>query len=271
MLIHRVLTALIFAPALLYVVWAGDDLLRLACVLVSTLMLWEFLQLTLKEAPRVLHGGAYLLGIGLAAALVGWLPAPWSILLLPLGAMGVLTLGVAKPEPIPESTSRAGLMVLGVLYGAGLFPFISLLRDMPGENVGLGLSLSAIFCTWASDTGAYFAGRAFGRRKLYPKVSPGKTVEGAIGGVVSAVAAAFLIRFLFSVPLPGLYTAGLGAVAGLAGIIGDLSESLLKRSVGAKDSSKLIPGHGGVLDRFDGVMFAAPALYAYATVAAALA
>ena len=136
--------------------------------------------------------------------------------------------------------------------------------------MGLGLSLGAIFCTWAADTGAYFAGRAFGRHKLYPKISPGKTVEGAIGGLASAVGAAFLIRFLFDVPMEAAYTAGMGAVAGVAGVIGDLSESLLKRSVGAKDSSRLIPGHGGVLDRFDGVMFAAPALYAYVVIVGAL-
>jgi phosphatidate cytidylyltransferase len=103
------------------------------------------------------------------------------------------------------------------------------------------------------------------KRKLYPKVSPGKTLEGGIGGLVSAVAMAFFIREVWQVPIQWQHAATLGVLGGLFGTLGDLCESLLKRSVGAKDSSHIIPGHGGVLDRFDGVMFAVPAFYIYIT------
>jgi phosphatidate cytidylyltransferase len=265
-LIHRIWTALVFAPALLYAMWKGGLWLQIACALVCGLMLWEYLRLAFGAGnQRFTKGVAYALGAVVCAALFGWVPTQWLLLVVPLGTIALFIAMVLRPEPVPETVHRAGAVALGVLYAVCLFPFISLLREVP--EIGFGLSLAAVFCTWAADTGAYFAGRAFGRHKLYPKISPGKTVEGAIGGLASAVGGAFLIRLLFDTPIETPHLIGLGLVAGLFGIIGDLSESLLKRSVGAKDSSGLIPGHGGVLDRFDGVMFAAPAVFAYAVLA----
>jgi phosphatidate cytidylyltransferase len=151
-------------------------------------------------------------------------------------------------------------MFLGVGYCCGLIPYLSLLRNLGG---GLGLAFGSLFCTWASDTGAYFAGRAFGKHKLYPKISPSKTIEGLIGGLVAAVAVAIAVRHVFSVGISLVDAVAIGSIAAIFGTAGDLCESMLKRSVGAKDSSTLIPGHGGVLDRFDAVMFVAPAIYLY--------
>jgi phosphatidate cytidylyltransferase len=102
-----------------------------------------------------------------------------------------------------------------------------------------------------------------GKKKLAPVISPKKTIEGAVGGVVAAIAMAFILRHFFMPELAPIHTLAVGSIAAVAGIVGDLCESLLKRSTGIKDSSNLIPGHGGVLDRFDGVMFAAPAIFLY--------
>ena len=119
--------------------------------------------------------------------------------------------------------------------------------------------LAALALVWAADSGAYFAGRRFGRRKLAPTISPNKTIEGAIGGLVAGVAVALAFGAFAGATLAQLPLLALVAVATvLASIVGDLVESLLKRQAGAKDSGTLIPGHGGVLDRIDGVLAALP-------------
>lgn len=262
MLIHRVWTAAIFAPALLGLVYLGGLPLAVTCLVLAVLMMWEFLQMTLGPGEHFTKAIGYLFAGSVCVALLGWVQPALGVLLVPAGTMLLFFAMVVRPEPLEMSTKRASLVALGVLYTAGLIPFVALLRAHHPQ-LGLGLSLMAIFCTWGADSGAYFSGRALGRRKLYPTVSPGKTVEGGIGGVLSAIGVAFFVRWLFNMDIAVGHAVALGAVAGLFGIIGDLAESLLKRSVGAKDSSRLIPGHGGVLDRFDGVLFVVPAMYVY--------
>ena len=258
MLLARVLTALVFTPALMASIWAGGLVLQLTCLGLCLLILWEYG--TLVFSPDT---GMRPLLLALGACQAGWalqlLPQP------PAGlgsaATGILALlwTLLRPEPLAASMQRVGLLLLGCLYGAELLPFLLRLRQIPGD--GLGLALLALLATWGGDTGAYFAGRAFGRRRLYPAVSPSKTWEGAVGGTLTAVAVALAVQQAFALRLTPLQAMGTGAVAAILGLLGDLCESLLKRSVGAKDSSHLIPGHGGVLDRFDGVLFAVPAVY----------
>jgi phosphatidate cytidylyltransferase len=115
-----------------------------------------------------------------------------------------------------------------------------------------------------SDAGAYYTGRAFGKRKLAPSISPGKTWEGAVGGIVAALAMAALAHFWFFRELPLKYMLPLAAVMALLGIFGDLAESALKRGAGAKDAANLLPGHGGILDRLDSLLFNAPVIYYFA-------
>jgi phosphatidate cytidylyltransferase len=239
--------------------------LAITTVVIALLMMWEFQQMTLGPGEHYAKSIGLALAAALAAVLVGWVDVTLGGLLLPVGTMLVLVAMVARPEPHAQALRRASMIALGCLYSAGLVTYLFRLRES-SPSLGLGLALAAIFCTWGSDTGAYFAGRFLGRHKLYPKVSPSKTVEGGIGGVLSAVGVAFLVRLWFAPTLGVFDTVAMGLLAGVVGQCGDLAESLLKRSVGAKDSSKLIPGHGGVLDRFDGVMFVAPTLYAYAAV-----
>jgi phosphatidate cytidylyltransferase len=259
-LLTRVLAALVFTPALLALVWLGGVSLQLACLVLAALCAWEFAALTLA-ADRAAIGGTWALAVVVAHTTVAR-NADLSAVLVPFVVIAVLSATLAKPQPLAGSINRAALIVLGALYGGGLITYLSRLRSL---EHGLGLAMLAVLATWGSDTGAYFAGKAFGRHKLYPTISPAKTVEGALGGIVSAIVATFLVDRVFPTGLSSTELTLAGVIAAVAGGIGDLAESMIKRAVGAKDSSRLIPGHGGVLDRFDGVLFAAPALYAFVT------
>jgi phosphatidate cytidylyltransferase len=258
-LLTRVIAALIFAPALLALTWLGGWYLALACVVIAALALGEFVSLTQSDTySRVV---TVALGLVVAFVTLGVAPELGRVLVPTLVMTGLLA-SLFRPEPLTASVSRGALVVLGALYGGGLITYLARLREL---EQGLSLSLLALFCTWGADTGAYFAGRAFGRHKLYPKISPGKTVEGGLGGVVAAIAVAFVVDRVFASGLAVWALASVGAIAAVLGALGDLAESMIKRAVGAKDSSRLIPGHGGVLDRFDSVMFVAPAVYAFVT------
>jgi phosphatidate cytidylyltransferase len=150
----------------------------------------------------------------------------------------------------------------GILYVGWLLGYIVALR---GIEDGRNWVFYALFCTFGSDTAAFFIGRAIGRHKLAPSISPGKTWEGAIGGLLGAVG----VSFLFLLPTPVTLTSQLnwwqaiilGLLVSIFGQVGDLVESLLKRNTGAKDSGTLIPGHGGILDRMDSIVFAVVVVY----------
>jgi phosphatidate cytidylyltransferase len=152
---------------------------------------------------------------------------------------------------------HAALLALGALYIGFGFRAMALVRE---AEHGLFWSALAFVCVWATDTGAYFTGRAAGKRKLWPAISPNKTVEGAIGGLAAAVAAA-LVFAAFRPELLGVgHAVAFGLAAGVAGQLGDLIQSAYKRLRGVKDSGRLLPGHGGVLDRTDSWLIAFPLL-----------
>jgi phosphatidate cytidylyltransferase len=132
-------------------------------------------------------------------------------------------------------------------------------------GAGSGWVALAIVVTFGNDTGAYFAGRAFGKHKLAPAISPGKTVEGAVGGLLASLIVTFVARAFFMDALTIQDCLMVGVPAAIVGPVGDLVESLLKRSVGAKDSGRLLPGHGGILDRIDALLFVGAYVCLYAT------
>ena len=137
---------------------------------------------------------------------------------------------------------------------------------MPGSrenSEGLGWFLFALLITWMSDTFAYLVGKTFGRTKLIPRVSPNKTVEGAIGGLAAAGITAALVVNLLGLPMNSLIAVGLGVVLGALGMLGDLFESQLKRRAGVKDSGNAIPGHGGFLDRIDALIWVLLSTFAF--------
>jgi phosphatidate cytidylyltransferase len=175
----------------------------------------------------------------------------------------MLLLAVTLARGEHESVSAAAATLLGAVYLAALGGTIAALRILPPvEEGGWRLVLLLGILVFA-DSFAFFVGHALGRRRLAPRVSPGKTVEGALGGLVGGLVGAFAVRQLGMPELAPLHTAGLGVAVAAMGIVGDLDESLLKRWAGVKDSGTLFPGHGGMLDRIDSLLFGAPVLYYY--------
>lgn len=253
----RILSALVLIPAVVGAIWFLNTV-QLLVVAEGVLVLGFVEYVRLAEAlgarlPRVVAGAATVLACAaLALALPLELPLLSSFI-----AVGAVMVGARVPGPGVLADVSAAL--LPVLYlGLPLGALVAL-HAQEGREAVLLLLVTVV----VSDTAQYYSGRLFGRHKLSPLISPKKTVEGAVGGFLVAPAVMVVLArwWLPSVPAPNVLLVGL-AVVGL-GIAGDLFESLLKRSAGVKDSSTLIPGHGGVLDRIDALLFAAPAFYLY--------
>jgi phosphatidate cytidylyltransferase len=253
----RVATAAVFLPVLVYLVHLGAWAYTGLVLLVVVLGAWEWWRLgraigTPNPLPLVV-----LAAVG--TCLAGSDPRGERLALF-LGLLLAVALLLGLRRADGSSARRAGHLLLGALY-VGLLPaFLIRMRALPDGREALFLTyLTAFVC----DTAAYGVGRAIGRRPLAPRISPRKTREGAIAGLIAAIAAAALARLWFARFLGPLEALGFGAIVGVLGPAGDLVESLWKREAGIKDASALIPGHGGVLDRFDSLHFVAPVLYTY--------
>jgi len=181
------------------------------------------------------------------------------VVLLPFAAV-LLTLW--RLGDVPSAGLRVAAAVFGPLWVGVGFGCIALVR-VKGGDAGAAYVVFTLGMGWLCDTGGYFAGRAFGKHKLYEKVSPNKTVEGAIGGVAVTIAGAVAIRFIILPSMPLRDAIIVGAVGSLMGMMGDLGESLLKRAIGVKDTGGIVPGHGGLLDRVDAVLITAPLMLLY--------
>ncbi|HVP62743.1 MAG TPA: phosphatidate cytidylyltransferase [Myxococcaceae bacterium] len=258
-LVVRIVTALLLLPAVLALLVAGGwwtaalvSAAAGACTLEYELITQR--RFGLAEALAVF--GAALIPLVAAARPLGFTAIAGWILWALFVAASVEGLFAPDREHAPTRTAHT---VAGCLYGGlGLGP-IAALRVSPA---GLQWVISALVITWANDTCAYFAGRLLGRHKLHP-ISPNKTWEGFAGGAAGSVAGMFVTRW---VAFPALTTTdclALGLLGAVLGPLGDLCESLLKRAHGVKDSGTLIPGHGGLLDRVDALLFNAPAVYLY--------
>ena len=260
----RVLTAIVFLPILFSALWLGAPGWFAAIAALGILLgLYEYYALSKHGGlvPGMLSAAAILAAFyfghhdcipGILAALVT------AELLTELFTRGA-------QDDFSEMLPTAGVKVFGVLYVALLGGYIIAIRVIESPIPKLAPKLLTLFfiVVFAGDTGAYYTGRTMGRRKLAPRVSPGKTIEGAIGGLAGNVIAALIAHFTFFPELPIPHAVPLALVMGVLGITGDLCESMLKRGAKAKDAGKLIPGHGGLLDRLDSMVFNAPLLYYY--------
>ncbi len=248
----RVFTAAILVPVVLAVVlWAPQPVYVAMIALVALLALREYLDLADRSGQAPLRYFCYIA----VAVLVVWPLAEGAVGLL---VMLALALVMRPSRSLEKVLPGASASLLGILYIGLPLAMLANLRRLP---YGPQWVVYVLGLTWVSDTAAYFVGRAFGRRKLSPRISPAKTWEGAVASVVAAVA--FGMVYLAYV-IPGVspgWSAGTAVVVNVAGQVGDLAESALKRSAGVKDSSGILPGHGGFLDRVDALLFAVPALW----------
>jgi phosphatidate cytidylyltransferase len=206
---------------------------------------------------RAARAGLLLFGLLVAASVIAGM-RPWTGAALSVAVIGGLVFALFRRGDLPVAVGRLGLLLLGVLYVGFFIPHVALLRQQPE---GWRWVLFTVYSAMGSDSGAYFAGRAYGRRKLMPAVSPSKTVEGAVGGLVGAAIIGALCWLVFFRELPLGETLGVAVAIGVLAQLGDLCESALKRGFGAKDSGWIIPGHGGILDRLDSLLF--PFVFSY--------
>jgi phosphatidate cytidylyltransferase len=258
-MLKRILTGAVLIPAVAALVLLAPWWLFLLGLLPFALLsLWEYLELTgrLGAAPARLP--VYLLALGLWAV-AAWRPAHLLPALLGAG-LALFLLALARPQVTAEVFWAAAAGVFGLFYIAVPFALALILRGGPNGTWAL---LYLLMLIWVADTGAYFGGRALGRHKLAPIISPAKSIEGTVISLAVTTATAF---FLFRAWFPGFAEAHgllLGIIVNVIGQFGDLAESALKRGAGVKDSSALLPGHGGMLDRLDSLLFALPAMWYY--------
>ena len=269
-LTRRVIFAVIAAPASIAIVYLGDWALAIVLSVLAALAAWELFRIARET-------GAYPLdvaGIGLAALIPIAVHAQrLGVYTLSLTAIVALVLVLFASTiwlrgPQGKPLSSVAITAFGIMY-ASLFSYIYALRYhgyAVGAAAGTALVVLPVILTWSTDIGAYMFGRTFGRKKLIPSISPGKTVEGAVGGLgVTIVICLLYVRFIL-MPYAQLGLTIQGAVlfaivVSVAAQTGDLAESLLKREAGIKDSSNIIPGHGGILDRFDSLLFVMPVAF----------
>lgn len=264
MLAQRILSAVVAVPLLVAIITFAPRWLFVGFVLVLVLVAqWELYRMFVrvgvlaKSGPGLLLGGAVVLAFAVGGAERAW---PVS-LALSLAVAGCLALGLHRAAGPGLDWAGVALTLLGICYCAWLLGHAIWLRSLPG---GGALTLLVLGITWCGESAAYFVGRRWGRHKLAPRISPAKTVEGAAAQVVASIGAALLAAWVLPLaavtPIHGL---GIGLTLGVLGQVGDLAESFLKRSAETKDAGSWLPGHGGLLDRLDSLLFNVPALYYY--------
>lgn len=263
----RILTAIVALPILLYTVWSEIPYFFVALATISAfLALREFYKIAWKVEcradPILGHAAALLVVTCFVRDQPVYIPAIFAAL-----AIAALTFALSRPDKLDRSLASVSATVFGVVYVALLAGYLIGVRmtpDAPGTSRLAPKLLTMFFAlVMMTDTGAYYAGRTFGRHKLAPRISPGKTIEGSVGGFFAAMITGPLCHFIFFPEIPLIHAAALGGVIGILGQVGDLAESMLKRGAGVKDSGNLLPGHGGMLDRVDSILFCAPVVYYY--------
>jgi len=275
-LAQRFLVAVVAVPLLLLLLYFHRPEPTWALIFVASILaMREFFGMTLRPEDRT---AALVMG-AVASAAFYWLEphtiayAPGSRLLAGLAFAGpqiALVLAVIVPglyylfrfRDIPSVAGRYAATVAGIIYAGFLTTFLAFLKRIDPGHAGDTVVL-VLLVAWVADTGGYFAGRFLGKAKLYEAVSPKKTWAGAWGGLAGSLLGVAVLKLFFAEWLTWLDVFLIAIPGGILGQLGDLAESLIKRSVGVKDSGSLLPGHGGILDRVDAVLFIAPYVYVY--------
>lgn len=252
------------------VIWLGGIYYAITAGILTMLALHEYAELLKKQNLRPQTGLLAVISLVLLTVIFIMAQNPQMLpgqfpkncerfLTLALVIVFFITLGFELVRDDPDQgLINAAANLFGAVYIGFMVAYILLLRFISRDN-GLFYIIFLTFITWANDTTAFFVGVKFGKRKLSPRISPKKTVEGSIGGLVGGIGTALILGVLFQKPL--FFFGILGALVVIAGQFGDLVESIIKRNAGVKDSGSFLPGHGGVLDRIDSLLLAAPVLY----------
>lgn len=260
----RVFTGLILTSAIIASLLSGFVFFSALFFVFSMIGLYEFYRMATPKVKKrhyfsPMMAGA-LLYIICALTASGVLAFAWLEFMIPVAAyFFMVELYKNRENPFQQ----IGLTVLGIVYIALPFSLLNYMAFMPNEVYNYELVLGCFIFLWVSDSGAYLVGRRFGKHKLFERISPGKTIEGSVGGIVLALLISYFVVARLFYTLSPVDWLVVSAIVSISGIYGDLIESLLKRSVDRKDSGSLLPGHGGVLDRFDSLILSAPLVYAY--------
>jgi phosphatidate cytidylyltransferase len=265
----RIITALVVLPVLIasiLISWL-QPLFVLLTAAAMVLGLFEFYVLAKKRDLKPDAVAGYIAAAGLFV--IFYITKPWQLLdmlfliqaVLVIFIPATLIAATLRGAPFDKMLASAGATILGVLYVVFLGGHLVAVRTGFSQPLAADLLSFFFLVLMGSDTGAYYVGRALGKHKLAPKISPGKTWEGVAGGLAASLILATIAHYWFFRELPLKLALPLAAVMTVLGILGDLSESALKRGAGAKDAAKLLPGHGGILDRLDSLLFNAPLIY----------
>ncbi len=252
-MLKRIVSGLLGVPVLLAVVYFGGTALFAATLVVALIGLYEFYQAMEAAKLNPIKPIGYIFAIAILSQFhfINMSANPIFWLVMTIIALSIILLANRKYNMIDASITLYGLLYVPVLLG-----HILLTSQQPN-----GIVIWLIFITaWGTDTCAYFAGNFFGKRKLCPEISPKKTVEGAIGGILGTMIIAGIFGY-FMIKEHMTAVILIGFFGSIFSMLGDLTASVIKRRVGIKDFGNLIPGHGGILDRFDSILFTAPVIY----------
>jgi len=266
---NRILVGALLLLGSLFLIWWGVIPVTLECLMIGCLGYYEFTELARKKGgrrPSMLMG---IIGIVILLVSSCFLPAIFFLPLLFLIIFLILVHFVFHKDLHPNTLFDAAATLLGVIYLGVFLSFVVFFRQVPGQilvgsyAVSRGASLLAyiILLNAGTDIGSFFVGKFLGRHRLCPNISPGKTVEGALGGLLFAILIGYFLGDWLGFRL--WQGAAMGLIVSLAAQLGDLWESIIKREAGAKDSGNFLGSHGGILDRFDSLLFSAPLAYLF--------
>lgn len=270
--IQRLLTAIIAVP-IMYVIFLIGGVLYLLFFL-ALIFAGQLEYQKLLESKNLPNEKILGLISSLLMGLSAYLGYYYFTFCFTVVVLVILILDLRKGD-FSQTVTNIGATLFGVIYLGWLLSHGILLRNIDQyENIraysvniqglsdlGFFVVVFAVACTFLNDTGAYYTGKMFGKHKLAPKISPGKTIEGTVGGIVVCILTGLIVNFLFGTPLSSDWTIAFALLVAISAILGDLVESSIKRGAGIKDSGDIVPGHGGVLDRFDSLIFVFPVSY----------